>query len=188
MISAGTFREDLFYRLNVVPIQLPPLRERVDDIEALARHFLALAAEEGLPRRQLDASAAAVLIRQPWRGNVRELRNFVYRLAVLAREDVIDAATVSSMLAEKSASVSTSSGPVDFSTALGQWLEVAAPNSGTLYHSALAAFEKPLFEHALAETGGNQLRAAQLLGINRNTLRKRLGELAIDPERFVRPG
>ena len=76
-------------------------------------------------------------------------------------------------------------GEIDFGAALDAWLLETGPASGTLYHSALAAFEKPLFEHALAETGGNQLKAAQLLGINRNTLRKRLGELAIDPERFV---
>jgi two-component system nitrogen regulation response regulator GlnG len=186
MIAAGAFREDLFYRLNVVPIQLPPLRERTDDIEALARHFLVHAADEGLPRRQLDQDAAALLARQPWRGNVRELRNFVYRLAVLAREDVIDAATVSSLLDGKAAPPQQS-GPVDFGAALGAWLAEAAPGSGTLYHSALAAFERPLFEHALRQTNGNQFRAAQLLGINRNTLRKRLGELDIDPERFVRP-
>jgi two-component system nitrogen regulation response regulator GlnG len=91
MIAAGTFREDLYYRLNVVPITLPPLRERADDIPSLARHFLAMAAQEGLPRRQLSEDASALLSRQPWRGNVRELRNFIYRLALLSREDVIDA-------------------------------------------------------------------------------------------------
>jgi two-component system nitrogen regulation response regulator GlnG len=76
----------------------------------------------------------------------------------------------------------------DFEAALAAWLSEETPPAGTLYHSALAAFEKPLFEHALAETGGNQLRASQLLGINRNTLRKRLDELEIDPERFAKRG
>jgi two-component system nitrogen regulation response regulator GlnG len=75
-----------------------------------------------------------------------------------------------------------------FDGALASWLDAARPSSGTLYHEALAAFERPLFEHALRETGGNQLRAAQLLGINRNTLRKRLDDLAIDPEAFARRG
>ena len=74
---------------------------------------------------------------------------------------------------------------INFEAALDSWLGEAVPPAGTLYHSALAAFEKPLFEYALAATGGNQLKAAQLLGINRNTLRKRLGELAIDPEHFT---
>ncbi|MBO9604052.1 MAG: sigma-54-dependent Fis family transcriptional regulator [Novosphingobium sp.] len=187
MIETGQFREDLFYRLNVVPIQLPPLRERASDIEALARHFLAKAAEEGLPRHQLTTEAGELLIRQPWRGNVRELRNFIYRLALLAREETIDAATVQAQLEERPAIAAPVEG-ADFGAALGNWLVEAAPAEGTLYDKALAAFERPLFEHALAETGGNQLRAAQLLGINRNTLRKRLDDLAIDPERFARRG
>ena len=187
MIAAGQFREDLFYRLNVVPIQLPPLRERAGDIDALARHFLLQAAREGLPRHALSEEAIGLLSRQPWRGNVRELRNFVYRLALLARDEVINASNVRAQL-EQPASYESPSEAVGFESALGNWLAEAVPPEGTLYHSALAAFEKPLFEHALAETGGNQLRAAQLLGINRNTLRKRLGELEIDPERFARRG
>jgi len=185
MIDAGLFREDLFYRLNVVPIQLPPLRERTSDIDALARHFLALAADEGLPRRQLTPDAAELLTRQPWRGNVRELKNFVYRLALMAREELIDTATVQAQLEERPAVPAAVEG-ADFGSALENWLAEAKPADGALYDAALAAFERPLLEHALAETGGNQLRAAQLLGINRNTLRKRLDDLAIDPERFAR--
>jgi two-component system nitrogen regulation response regulator GlnG len=183
LIAAGRFREDLFYRLNVVPIHLPPLRERPDDIAALTRHFLGLAAAEGLPRRRLGDEAVDLLQHQPWRGNVRELRNFAYRAALLAREEEIDAATVSQLLADRPAS-EESSASADFAGALSAWLAETPTATGTLYHAALAAFEKPLFEHALARTGGNQLRAAALLGINRNTLRKRLSELAIDPDRF----
>lgn len=185
MIAAGQFREDLFYRLNVVPIQLPPLRERAGDIEALARHFLLQAAEEGLPRHQLTRDAGEVLVRQPWRGNVRELKNFIFRLALLAREEMIDAPTVLAMLEDRPTSTAPAEGAT-FASALDNWLGQTAPAEGTLYHAALAAFERPLFERALGETNGNQLRAAHLLGINRNTLRKRLDELAIDPERFVR--
>ncbi len=122
---------------------------------------------------------------RPWRGNVRELRNFIYRLALMAREEVIDAATVEAQLEERPAIAALAEG-ADFGAALENWLADASPAEGTLYDAALAAFEKPLFERALAETGGNQLRAAQLLGINRNTLRKRLDDLAIDPERFAR--
>jgi len=187
MIAAGQFREDLYYRLNVVPIRLPPLRERGDDIEALARHFLVQAVEEGLPRRQLAADALAILRTQPWRGNVRELRNFVYRLALMAREDLIEAAAVEALL-EQRPTMAAGADAIDFQAALEGWLSANSPPVGMLYHSALAAFEKPLFEHALAATGGNQLRASQLLGINRNTLRKRLDELEIDPERFARRG
>ena len=183
LIAAGRFREDLYYRLNVVPIHLPPLRERPDDIAALTRHFLNLAAGEGLLRRRLSDEAVEVLRRQPWRGNVRELRNFVYRAALLAREEDIDAGTVNQLLADRSPSEDVGT-PPSLSTALDAWLAGQQIPAGSLYHAALAAFEKPLFEHALARTGGNQLRAAALLGINRNTLRKRLSELAIDPDRF----
>lgn len=185
MIAAGTFREDLYYRLNVVPITLPPLRDRADDIPALARHFLALAAQEGLPRRQLSDDAAAVLAQQAWRGNVRELRNFIYRLALLAREDVVDPGTLGPLLA----AAPQSDGPVPeagLDHAVQAWLGQNKPLAGTVYDAALAAFERPLFETVLRETHGNQLRAAQVLGINRNTLRKRLGELGIAPAELVR--
>ena len=182
MIAAGTFREDLFYRLNVVPIHLPPLRERREDIEALAQHFLILAAEDGLPRRQLSGEATRRLEARGWRGNVRELRNVVYRLALMAREDVIDGATVADVLGEE-APVAPAPGPVadcGIAAAVSAWLGEENPPPGTIYRRALAMFERPLIEHALARTGGNQLRAAQLLGINRNTLRKRISELELD--------
>ena len=185
LIAAGQFREDLFYRINVVPIHLPPLRERPDDIEALARHFLGLAAGEGLPRRQLTPEAAALLSRQPWRGNVRELRNFIYRLALLAREDMVDAAALEALLVQNvRAEDACETGDLD--GAVVSWLRRTSPAQGTVYDVALAAFERPLFAEVLTATGGNQLRAAQVLGINRNTLRKRLGELALDADSFVR--
>ena len=185
MIAAGTFREDLYYRLNVVPITLPALRNRADDIPALARHFLSLATQEGLPRRQLSDDAAAMLARQPWRGNVRELRNFVYRLALLSREDLIDTSTLAPMLAELPLSDSNG-GSVGLDQAVHVWLGQNQPAAGTVYDQALAAFERPLFEAVLRETQGNQLRAAQVLGINRNTLRKRLGELGITAAELAR--
>jgi len=190
MIAAGTFREDLFYRLNVVPIELPPLRERREDTGALAQHFLILAAEDGLPRRSLTPEAIARLEQRSWRGNVRELRNVVYRLALMAREERIDAETLADIIGEEivpGASAGREGAAAGFAPALSAWLASEAPPPGTLYHRALAAFEKPLIEHALGRTGGNQLRAAQLLGINRNTLRKRIGELGLEPERFSPP-
>ena len=181
MIAAGTFREDLYYRLNVVPITLPPLRERADDIPALARHFLQLAAAEGLPRHQLSDEAAALLSRQPWRGNVRELRNFIYRLSLLAREDAIDAESVSTLLQQAARSEGEGGTAGDLAASVVEWLSLNRPAPGTVYDKALAAFERPLFIEVLRETQGNQLRAAQMLGINRNTLRKRLSALGIDP-------
>ncbi len=186
MITAGTFREDLFYRLNVVPITLPPLRERNADIGALARHFFQLAAGEGLPRRQLTEAGVAALARLPWRGNVRELRNFVYRLALLARDDAVDGAAVEALV--EPLEPNAGSGFADgFEAAVPAWLDLHRPAAGRVYDQALAAFERPLFVAVLGQTGGNQLRAAQLLGINRNTLRKRLLELEIDPDRCVPP-
>ena len=186
MIAAGTFREDLYYRLNVVPITLPPLRERADDIPDLASHFLALAAREGLPRRQLSEDAAMLLSRQPWRGNVRELRNFIYRLALLSREDVIEAAALQPMLAEAPTGEVAGADGADLGLAVQAWLGANSPPTGLVYDAALAAFERPLFEAVLRETHGNQLRAAQVLGINRNTLRKRLGELGISAAELAR--
>jgi len=183
LIASGRFREDLYYRLNVVPIHLPPLRERPDDIAALTRHFLNLAASEGLPRRRIGDAALDRLQQQPWRGNVRELRNFAYRAALLARDDEVDVATVDQLLADTPAPNGRDA-EAGLPEALSAWLSKADVAPGSLYDAALAVFEKPLFEYALARTGGNQLRAAGLLGINRNTLRKRLTELAIDPERF----
>ena len=176
-IAEGRFREDLYYRLNVVPITLPPLRERRDDIAALARHFLAQAAAEGLPRRTLGASALALLERQPWRGNVRELRNVAYRLALMAREEVIDDEALAALLERDPRDPAINPPQADFAAAVAGFLAADPPGEGQLYDAALAAFERPLFAHALAATGGNQLRAARLLGINRNTLRKRLVDL-----------
>ncbi len=187
MIAGGTFREDLFYRLNVVPITLPPLRERADDIPALARHFLMLAMQEGLPRRQLSDAAAEVLSRQPWRGNVRELRNFIYRLALLSREDVIEVEGLLPLLADKAqGEVRDPDAGDGLDQAVLLWLGANKPPTGSVYDSALAAFERPLFEAVLRETHGNQLRAAQVLGINRNTLRKRLVELGISASELAR--
>jgi len=189
MIEAGKFREDLFYRLNVVPIELPPLRERREDIEVLSQHFLSQAVDDGLPRRQLTTDAIEQLERRNWRGNVRELRNVIYRLSLMSREDAIDAAALLDIIGEEKPFLSEVGAKHEdaIAGALDIWLAREDPASGTVYASALAAFEKPLIEYALGRTGGNQLRAAKLLGINRNTLRKRIGDLGIEPDRFARP-
>ena len=181
LIAAGAFREDLFYRLNVVPITLPPLRDRAEDIPALARHFLVLAAADGLPRRTLSNPAAQQLAVQAWRGNVRELRNFIFRLALLAREDHITPAALQPFLADIAQAPMSAGDCPGLAASVAAWLRGNPVPAGELYDAALAAFERPLFEAVLQQTAGNQLRAAQQLGINRNTLRKRLTELEIDP-------
>ncbi len=187
LIDAGQFREDLFYRLNVVPVRLPPLRARADDIAELATHFLDRAAEEGLPHKTLDASAIEWMRSYPWPGNVRELENLMRRLAALAREDIITAGVVEMGLHEGRPPVMASrdndeslAGSVErhlaryFAT-----FEDQLPPDG-LYDRVLHEIERPLLTLALAATGGNQLKAAKMLGINRNTLRKKLGDLGIE--------
>ena len=185
MIADGRFREDLFYRLNVVPIHLPPLRERREDIGALARHFLGQARSEGLPAHTIDDAAVCALSEHDWRGNVRELRNVVFRLALMARDETIPGSLVEDILPARDA-LRTDQSADAIQQALTDWLSANRPASGHVFHEALAVFEKPLIEHALRETEGNQLRAAQWLGINRNTLRKKVSELGIHPERFTR--
>jgi two-component system nitrogen regulation response regulator GlnG len=185
-IAAGRFREDLFYRLNVVPVDLPALRERRSDVPILARAFLDRAAEEGLPRRRLDAGATASLEAHDWPGNVRELENLMRRLALLARDEVIDADTVRGAL--RSADPSAS-GPPSIGDAVRVHLErlerdePGALDDGALYDRVMAAAELPLLEAMLRRHRGNQLRAARALGINRNTLRKRLDALGVDRSR-----
>ncbi|GMM94382.1 sigma-54-dependent transcriptional regulator [Qipengyuania sp. MTN3-11] len=187
LIANGSFREDLYYRLAVVPIHLPPLRDRKEDIGALAHHFLEEAQRVGLPRHTIDRAAIEALARHRWPGNVRELRNVIFRLALVARADAISARTAETML-EGDPRPETVASQDGFERALREWLEGRSVSQGSLYQEASAAFEKPLFEHALRSTDGNQLRAAHLLGINRNTLRKRLGELEINPGDFTSRG
>ena len=181
LIASGKFREDLFYRLNVVPIHMPPLRDRTDDIGLLAHHFLILAAKDGLPLRKIDDSAIASLMTMPWRGNIRELRNLIYRLALVCREDIITEATIY----QNVESAPDSDAPVkgaSFEAAVVQFLrdhKQRGHSRDKLYPKALAQFETPLLQHVMRQVKGNQLKAAALLGINRNTLRKKLTEYGI---------
>ncbi len=182
LVAAGAFREDLFYRLNVVPIALPPLRERRQDVPLLARFFLARASEQGLPRKSLDADALAVLAAHDWPGNVRELENLMRRSAVLGRDEVIGAAELRPGLRGTGAKGEGGEGALD--AAVRDWLGALlrdtpeALDDGSLHERLIAAVERPLIE-AMLERHGNQLRAARALGINRNTLRKRLDVLGI---------
>ena len=186
LVATGQFREDLFYRLNVVPVMLPALRARRQDIALLARHFLDRAAEDGLPRKQLDTDAIAVLEAYDWPGNVRELENMMRRVAVLARDERIDADEVRATLGGAMPSVALV-GDIGIDAAIRARIErlaieePAALDDGTLYDRIIAEVERPLIEALLARHGQNQVRTARALGINRNTLRKRLDVLGIDP-------
>jgi two-component system nitrogen regulation response regulator GlnG len=195
LIRQGLFREDLFYRLNVVPIRLPPLRERSEDISALVRHFLALAAAEGLPAKTLDQAAMERLAHYRWPGNVRELENLVRRLSALYAQEVIGVDVVEAELAE-SLPPSISAPPTPASEGLSAAVErhlkeyYAAHKDGLpaagLYDRVLREVERPLITLTLEATRGNQIRAAELLGLNRNTLRKKIRELDIAIMRGLR--
>ena len=183
MIAKGSFREDLFYRLNVVPINMPPLRDRTEDIGLLAQHFLMLAAKDGLPTRKIDDGAISALMTMPWRGNIRELRNLLYRLALVCREDQITEATVLQNT-EVAVDGNTGTHGPSFEAAVAQFLRdqrLRGSSREKLYPKALAQFEIPLLQHVMRQAKGNQLKAAALLGINRNTLRKKLTDYAIVP-------
>ncbi len=184
-VTSGVFREDLYYRLNVVPVTLPALRERRQDIGLLARHFLDRAAEAGLPRKTLDDDAIDVLEAHDWPGNVRELENLMRRLAALSRDDRISADEIHIMLGEPVAAAALADPAID--VAVRAYIERLARSEphvledGSLYDRIIAEVERPLIETMLARFGGNQLRAARAMGLNRNTLRKRLDLLGIDP-------
>lgn len=183
-VQSGQFREDLFYRLNVVPIALPPLRERRQDVPLLARHFLDRAAEAGLPRKQLDADAVAALQAYDWPGNVRQLENLMRRIAALSRDAWIDAEGIRHALGDAPAG-DAPRGDAGIEAAVHARLErialeqPGALDDGTLYDRIIGEVERPLIEAILTRHGRNQVKAARALGINRNTLRKRLDTLGI---------
>ncbi|RVT40699.1 nitrogen regulation protein NR(I) [Sphingobium algorifonticola] len=187
LIAENRFREDLYYRLNVVPIPLPALRERRDDIPLLARHFLDRAASEGLPRKTLADDAAALLASWTWPGNVRELQNVMQRMAVLTRENVITADMLRSSLPHLSpASDDGAAGAMRVTDSLREWirahLAVGARLSQTRLHDDMLALVEPvLLRETLLATDGNQIKAASMLGINRNTLRSKLTHYGIEP-------
>jgi two-component system nitrogen regulation response regulator GlnG len=190
MVTQGLFREDLFYRLNVVPIRLPALRERAEDIPALVQHFFAKAQSEGLPLKTLSPEAMARLKAHAWPGNVRELENLVRRLAVLYAEDMIGEDVIATEIEQaRSPAPEPAAEPVrpddSLSGAVERYIErFFEPGKGGLpgsaiYDRLIREVERPLILRVLAATRGNQLRAADLLGLNRNTLRKKIRDLDI---------
>ncbi|HEX5078602.1 MAG TPA: nitrogen regulation protein NR(I) [Geminicoccaceae bacterium] len=184
LVGQGLFREDLFYRLNVVPLRLPPLRERTEDIPALVQHFLGRARGEGLPLKTIEADAMRRLTSHAWPGNVRELENLIRRLCVLYAQETIGADVIDAELREGPASAPRDEGG-DLGGAIARHLDLLLQRSdgglppAGLHGRVVREIERPLIAKVLAATRGNQLQAAALLGLNRNTLRKKIRELDI---------
>lgn len=187
LIEQGLFREDLYFRINVVPLRLPPLRNRVEDISDLCRHFLKQAEQEGLPSKAISNDGIAFLKNYLWPGNVRELENLMRRVAALYNDDVIDAEMLKVELSDRPKA--ETAGLTESTNSLADSLEMhlsryfndhtdELPPAG-LYDRVLREVEEPLIRLSLAATNGNQIKTAEMLGLNRNTLRKKIRELGI---------
>jgi two-component system nitrogen regulation response regulator GlnG len=196
LINQGLFREDLFYRLNVVPLRLPPLRERSEDIPDLVRHFFRQVEREGLQPKRIAAGGIDLMKRYLWPGNVRELENLVRRLAALYPQDEISREIIETELKTGDRPGSGGDGLPSDDIAIGQAVERYLqgyfasfgrdlPPPG-LYQRILAEVEYPLVLASMTATRGNQIKAAELLGLNRNTLRKKIRELGVSVYRGSR--
>lgn len=175
-VKAGRFREDLFYRLQVVPVSLPALRERRGDVELLARHFLRRHAEQ-LDRPGLEFSACALdaLTRYEWPGNVREVENLVERLAILADADIIEGAALPDYIAS-----AADARPNERRETVIYCEDIALPAAGVDFNALIDAYENKLINTALAQTGGNKKAAAKLLGLNRTTLVEKIKKKGLE--------
>ena len=181
LVASGRFRDDLYYRLNVIPIHLPPLRDRRSDIPLLVYHFLAEGVKDGLPDKRVSDQALEALSRHDWLGNVRELSNAVQRLALLTRSHRIEETDVRRLLDARDINdgdeiaVEARDPDQRLIDAVQNWVHspngLAAIANETLHEAVARLVEQELIDIALERTGGNQLKAASILGINRNTLR-----------------
>jgi two-component system nitrogen regulation response regulator GlnG len=184
LIKLGSFREDLFYRLNVVPIHTPALRDKIEDIPELVEHFLGTADKLGLSIKKIDKNAITLLMNHYWPGNVRELENFLLRVCALYSEDTLSEEIVEKELLQ----VKVENQSVDniglskiidgyFANNLNKLLK---NNNKNIYSEVISEVEQSMIKNVLFITKGNQLKAAQILGLNRNTLRKKIGDLNIN--------
>ncbi|WP_350334001.1 nitrogen regulation protein NR(I) [Coralliovum pocilloporae] len=188
LIQQGLFREDLYFRLSVVPLRLPPLRERREDIPDLARHFFRLEEQAGQPAKSIEQAGLDRLQNHRWPGNVRELENLTKRLSALYPQDVITKAVIDAELdlaSEQFAEQADSDPQAPLKQRVESYLTGYFKEFGSdlpppgLYLRVLHEMEAPLISITLAATNGNQIKAAELLGLNRNTLRKKIRELDI---------
>ncbi len=197
LVQEGVFREDLYYRLNVVPVRLPPLRERVEDIPELVRHFLRLSNTGGNSRKILDQGAIERLKQYHWPGNIRELENLIRRLTALYTEETVSKDAINRELPEISqdnGALGIGNNSNGLAGAVAEQLESyfsahkdGVPPTG-LYDRVLHEVERPLITMTLNATKGNQIKAAAVLGLNRNTLRKKIRVLDIPVSRKKQRG
>ncbi len=185
LIEKGEFREDLFYRLNVVPINIPPLRERKEDIPELVNHFLEKAKTLKLEPKKFTTESFQILEKYQWPGNVRELENFILKLCALYTDEIIMnedlVKEIKNLQKLDQQMLDTDS---QFSKILENYLskninKINTEYQGDVYNYFVTELEKVLLFEVLKNKNGNQLKAAELLGLNRNTLRKKITELNI---------
>ncbi|MGD9853875.1 MAG: sigma 54-interacting transcriptional regulator [Planctomycetaceae bacterium] len=180
LVEEGRFREDLFYRLNVFRIDLPPLRDRSEDIPLLARHFLV--ASRSTVERSLSGRAIDELVGRPWYGNVRELRNAIEHASILARSGSIEPHDLPPAMTRREERVSPGG---SLAVAVEQWLQQQCTESNdavALLDDFLHETEPVLIRYALSRSGGNRQEAAAMLGIHRQTLREKVRRFQIDDE------
>jgi len=184
LAETGEFRSDLYYRLSVFTITLPPLRERGEDLTLLVRHFLRQFGRElGKNVQQIDPAALEMLRRYPWPGNIRELQSVIKQALLQATGPVLLPDFLPQFVrTEAKPSVETPESPSDLDLAITKAIQSGTEN---LYDTILSQVKRQLLTRALQETGGNQVRAAKLLGISRSTLRNDLRTLGISVERHV---
>ncbi len=189
-INLGTFREDLFYRLNVINIDLPPLRKREEDIVSLANHFITKYSSN---TKKFDESAVNILMGYNWPGNIRELENLIKRISVLSTENLIDRYVVENMLSlnyneKNNEKIKNTNKKDSLKTYLESFFEqfynsIDDDSELNLYERFLAEFEKPVIIKTLKYCNGNQMKASKILGLNRNTLRTKITKYKI-PNKF----
>ena len=186
LINQGSFREDLYYRLNVVPINIPPLRERKEDIPELINHFFIEALRSGLSEKKIHPDGYSVLKNYDWPGNVRELENFILRISALYPEDMIDSESIRKEINKlNNNTLESKKRNLYFSDIINNYFsdninKLLEENDGEVHNYIVSIIERALISQTLNTNGGNQLKAAESLGLNRNTLRKKIIDLNID--------
>jgi len=186
LINQGSFREDLYYRLNVVPINIPPLRERKEDIPELINHFFIEAIRSGLSEKKIHPDGYSVLKNYDWPGNVRELENFILRISALYPEDMIDSESIRKEINKlNNNTLESKKRNLYFSDIINNYFsdninKLLEENDGEVHNYIISIIERALISQTLNTNGGNQLKAAESLGLNRNTLRKKIIDLNID--------